>query len=187
MARCKKEKSKLLLKPESYSEPFQKSQTTSFPKNNVSKHNSIREKQVVLLIILNGEGWHYIAVKRFIDSARFLASSLSNLANNLAEEIHKINYKYGNDDKTCEIFGIKYKDCDYYLEYKNVKDDLIEDNCLCCNKNYQNKFDEILKKRFTNTYIFSNLDINKFILLLKFSLVVLEVYPGNFSFVYIED
>ena len=116
-----------------------------------------------------------------------MASSLSNLANNLAEEIHKINYKYGNDDKICETFGIKYKDCDYYLEYKNVKDDLIEDNCLCCNKNYQNKFDEILKKRFTNTYIFSNLDINKFILLLKFSLVVLEVYPGNFSFVYIED
>ena len=29
----------------------------------VLKHNSNREKQVNLLMILNGEGWHYIAVK----------------------------------------------------------------------------------------------------------------------------
>ena len=38
--------------------------------------------------------------------------------------------------------------------------------CLCCNKNYQHKFDEILKERFFNTYKFSNHDSNKFILLL---------------------
>ena len=29
----------------------------------VSKHNSNREKQVNLLMIPNGEGWHYLAVK----------------------------------------------------------------------------------------------------------------------------
>ena len=29
----------------------------------VSKHNSNHEKQVILLMILNGEGWHYLAVK----------------------------------------------------------------------------------------------------------------------------
>ena len=29
----------------------------------VSKHYTNREKQVVLLMIANGEGWHYHAVK----------------------------------------------------------------------------------------------------------------------------
>ena len=29
----------------------------------VSKHNSNREKQVILLITPNGEGWHYLTVK----------------------------------------------------------------------------------------------------------------------------
>ena len=30
----------------------------------VSKHNLSREKQVISLMILNGEGWYYIAVKQ---------------------------------------------------------------------------------------------------------------------------
>ena len=30
----------------------------------VSKHNSSREKQVILLMILNGKEWHYHAVKK---------------------------------------------------------------------------------------------------------------------------
>ena len=38
--------------------------------------------------------------------------------------------------------------------------------CLCCNKNYQRKFDEKLKEQYFNTYRFSNNDNNKFILLL---------------------
>ena len=29
-----------------------------------SKHNSNREKQVILLMIPNGEGWDYLAVKK---------------------------------------------------------------------------------------------------------------------------
>ena len=28
------------------------------------KHNSNREKQIILLMILNGEGWHYLAVQK---------------------------------------------------------------------------------------------------------------------------
>ena len=32
--------------------------------------------------------------------------------------------------------------------HTNLKDDLIEYKCLCCNKNYQHKFDEKLKERF---------------------------------------
>ena len=48
----------------------------------------------------------------------------------------------------CETCRIKYKYCDCFLEYINFKDDLIEYKCLCCNKNYQQKFDEKLKERF---------------------------------------
>ena len=38
---------------------------------------------------------------------------------------------------------------------------------MCCNKHCQHKFDETLKRRFFNTYKFSNHDNNKFILLLR--------------------
>ena len=38
-------------------------------------------------------------ILQFIDSARFMASSLSNLVNNLSEKIHKIKCKYGQDHK----------------------------------------------------------------------------------------
>ena len=31
---------------------------------NVSKHDSNHEKQVILLMVPNGEGWHYLAVKK---------------------------------------------------------------------------------------------------------------------------
>ena len=57
----------------------------------------------------------------YIDSTRFIVSSLSNFVNNLSEGIHEIKYKY----------------CDCFLEYINFKDDLIEYKCLPCNKNYQ--------------------------------------------------
>ena len=45
--------------------------------------------------------------------------------------------------------------------------DLTEYKCLCCNKNYQQKFDEKLNERFFNVYKFSNHDNNKFISLLQ--------------------
>ena len=57
---------------------------------------------------------------KFIDSTRFMASSLSNLVDNLAEGIHKI----------------KCKDCKYFLEYGNVKGNLIKCKCLSYNKDY---------------------------------------------------
>ena len=76
-----------------------------------------------------------------INSARFMASPLSNLVNNLSERIHKIKCKYEHDDKKCESWGITYEVCDWFLEYTNFKDDLIKYKCLCCNKNYQQKFD----------------------------------------------
>ena len=57
-----------------------------------------------------------------------MSSSLSNLVDNLAEGIHKI----------------KCKDCDCFLEFEIVKDNLIKHKCLSCNKYYSNKADEKL-------------------------------------------
>ena len=45
--------------------------------------------------------------------------------------------------------------------------DLIQYICLCCNKNYQKKFNKNLKKQLFNTYKFSYYDINKLIFLLQ--------------------
>ena len=77
-----------------------------------------------------------------------MINSLSNLADNLDEEINKIKWKYEHDDKKCETCRINYKDCDCFLEYTKFKDKFIEYKCLLCNKSYQKKFDENLKKRF---------------------------------------
>ena len=62
---------------------------------------------------------------QFIDSARFMASLVSNLANDLAEGIHKIVIS-NMVKKRRETCGIKYKDCNCFLEYANFKDDVIE-------------------------------------------------------------
>ena len=60
---------------------------------------------------------------KFTDSARFRATSLSNLADNLI--IHKM----------------KCKDCDCFLEYECVDDNLIKLKSLSCNRNYSSKLD----------------------------------------------
>ena len=86
---------------------------------------------------------------KFIDSAKFMVSSLSNLVDNLPERIHKINCK-----------------SDFFLEYENVKGNLIKYKWLFFNKDYSNKLDEKLKNNFENTFKLSKNDINKFILLL---------------------
>ena len=106
-------------------------------------------------------------ILQFTDSARFMASSLSNLVNNLSEGIHRIKCKYGHDDNKCEIYIIKYKYCNCFFEYRIFKDNSIEYKYLYCNKNYQHEFDKKLKGRFFNTYKFSNHSNNKFILLLQ--------------------
>ena len=60
-----------------------------------------------------------------------MVTLLSNLVDNLIEGIQKI----------------QCKDCDCFLEYENIKDNLIKYKCLSCNKNYSNKTDEELKKK----------------------------------------
>ena len=92
---------------------------------------------------------------------------LSNLTNKLSEGIYKIKCKSGHDNQNCETCGITYKVCDCFFENTNFKDDIIEFKYLCCNKNFQQNFDEKLKERFFNTNKFSDHDINKFILLLQ--------------------
>ena len=91
-------------------------------------------------------------------------SSLSNLPNNFSEGIHIIKCKFGHDDKKCETCGIKYKYCDYFLEYMNFKDDLIEYKYLCCNKNDQNKFDELRNDFLMHTNFLTMIAISLFCL-----------------------
>ena len=99
---------------------------------------------------------------KFYVSARSMASSLSNLVDNLAEGIHKI----------------KCKDCNYFREYESFNDNLIKYECLSCDKNYSNKIDGKLKNRFQTTFKFSNNDINYFILLLR---------KGVYTYEYMDD
>ena len=103
---------------------------------------------------------------QFIDWARFMGSSLSNLVNNLPEKIYRIKCKYGHDNKKRETCGIKYKYYNCFLESIILKDGLKGYKCLCCNKNYQHKFDKNLKEQLFNTFKISNYDSNKFIFLL---------------------
>ena len=44
-----------------------------------------------------------------------MANSLSNLFNNLSEEVDRIKSKYVHDDKKCETCGIKYKYCGSFM------------------------------------------------------------------------
>ena len=66
-----------------------------------------------------------------------MARSLSNLANNLSEGIHKIRCKYEHNDKIYRICGATYKVSDYFLEYTNFNDDVIAYKYLFFNKSYQ--------------------------------------------------
>ena len=84
---------------------------------------------------------------KFIDSCRFMSTSLSNLVSNLSERLH-------ND---------RCIDCKSYFDYMKTKDEQLIFRCFRCKKNYEKD----LIQRFTNIYEFCNEDLNKFILLLR--------------------
>ena len=82
---------------------------------------------------------------------RFMATSLSKFVDNLTEGMHEIKSR----GRGCS------------LEHESVKNNLKKYNYLSCNKNYSEKLNEGLKKKFTNIFKFSNKDINKFIFPLR--------------------
>ena len=58
---------------------------------------------------------------QFIDSARYMASSLSNLLDNLAQGIHKIKCKYRNDDKNVKLAELNTKIAIFVLNTQALK------------------------------------------------------------------
>ena len=97
----------------------------------------------------NGKSITYKA--KFIDSFRFISSSLSSLVDNLSEGLH----------------SDKCTDCKSCLNYMITKDDQLIFRYFEFKKNYKKDFITELIKIFSNIYGFCNEDINKFILLLR--------------------
>ena len=89
---------------------------------------------------------------QFIDSYRFMSSSLSKLVDNLSKGIH----------------NNKCADCESCLDYvRSTKNEKLISKCFNCEQYYKKKFNKDLIKRFASTYEFCNKDLNKFILLLR--------------------
>ena len=89
---------------------------------------------------------------KFIDSYRFMSSSLSKFVDNLSEGIH----------------NNKYSDCESNLDYIKIKkNEKLLLKCFNFNIYYKKKFNKDLMKKLKNIYSFCNNDLNKFILLLR--------------------
>ena len=88
---------------------------------------------------------------KFINSFRFMSSSLTNLVNNLSEGLH----------------NGRCIDCKSCLDYMTTKDEQLIFKYFDCKKNYKKDFNKELINRFSSTYEFCSGDTNKFILLLR--------------------
>ena len=75
---------------------------------------------------------------KFIDSYRFMSTSLAKLIDNLSEGLH-------ND---------KCKDCMSYLDYMTTRDEQLTFRCFSCNKNYEKNFNKGLIQKFANIHEF---------------------------------
>ena len=98
---------------------------------------------------------------KFIDSYRFMSSSLSKLVDNLSEGIH--NNKCVDCKSNLDYVRITTAKPSS-LERKNKKLLL---KCFNCDSYYKKKFNKDLIKKFKSTYSLCNSDLNKFILLLR--------------------
>ena len=63
----------------------------------------------------------------------------------LLKKFIELNVNIKHDNEKCGTCGIKYKNCECFLEYINFKDNLIKYNCLCCNNNYQKNNENLMK------------------------------------------
>ena len=110
---------------------------------NTEKHItfSVPKEKEVTRIDKNGENITKCISYRsqFTDHARFMATLISILPNNLSERIHTFKSKYGHHNKKYKTSNIKYKYCNDSPKNINFKDDLIEYKCLCFKKNYQSR------------------------------------------------
>ena len=88
---------------------------------------------------------------KFVDSFRFMATSLSKLVDNLTEGIH-------ND---------KCINCKSDISYMKAIDETLIFRCFNCKKNYKKEINKELIERFSSTYEFCDKDLNKFIMLLR--------------------
>ena len=95
---------------------------------------------------------------KFIDSFRFMATSLWKLVDNLTDNIH--------NDKC-----IKCKSNLCFVGAMN-------ETCIDCEKEYEKEINKELVERFANTYKFCNNDINKFIMLLRKGVYPYEYMDG---------
>ena len=91
---------------------------------------------------------------KFINSVRFIATSLSNLVDNLAEGIHKV----------------KCKDCDCFLEYESVRENLIDVNVNLAIKIIQTSLMKNLKIISRTQYSFLTMILKKYFVVRKRSL-----------------
>ena len=65
-------------------------------------------------------------ILQFIDSARFMASTLSYLVNNISEGIHKVKCKYGHNEKNVKLVELHSKNATGFFEHVKFKDHSIE-------------------------------------------------------------
>ena len=105
---------------------------TKKKKKKKKKNHSVSIEKEIKKVDKNGNDdiFTILCKIKFIDSAGFQASSLSTIFDNLAKGIHKIR---------CKV-------CNCFFQYNNVKDNLIKDKCLSCNKECLNKVNEEIKK-----------------------------------------
>ena len=88
-----------------------------------SKHNLTREEQVILLMITNGEKWHYLAVKR-------LSGLLRGVTSNNNNDFYGLNCFYSRRTKNkLDLHKKVYENRDYcQVEMPNKDNNTIEFN-----------------------------------------------------------